>query len=61
MVCANVTVVPDSMVECEEDFTVELTLDTIKDSLFRGNNLTRVTLMDSDSMLQILYFAVVKK
>ncbi len=50
MVCTNVTVVPDMMVECEEDFTVELTLDTDKDSLSLGDSSTLVTLVDSDGM-----------
>ncbi len=51
MVCANVTVFPDGLVECEEDFTVTLTLNTIEDNLFLGNNSTDVTLMDSDGMI----------
>ncbi len=50
MVCANVTVVSDDMVECEEEFSVELTLDTIKDSLSLGNNSTLIALVDSDCM-----------
>ncbi len=44
------TVVPDMMVECEEDFTVELTLDTNKDSLSLGDSSTLITLVDSDGM-----------
>ncbi len=50
MVCVNVTVVPDLMVECVEDFTAVLTLDSIKDNLLLGNNSTTVTLTDSDGM-----------
>ncbi len=50
MVCANVNVSFDGMVECEEEFNVGLTLDTIKDSLSLGNNSTLVTLVDSDGM-----------
>ena len=48
-VCANITVASDLLVECEEVFTVELTLDTTKDNLNVGNNSTFVTLMDSES------------
>ena len=49
MVCANVTLSMDGLVECEESFTVELTLDTVKDSLSLGaNSTTVVTLRDSD-------------
>ncbi len=54
MMCANVTLFPDSMVECEEEFTVELNLDTIKDSLSLGDNATLVTLMDSEGMFSEL-------
>ncbi len=50
VVCANVTVISDGMVECEEEFSVELTLDMIKDSLSLGNNSTLITLVDSDGM-----------
>ena len=48
MACANVTVTIDSLVECEEDFTVKLMLDTIKDNLNLGNNSTHAILGDSD-------------
>ena len=51
MVCANVTLLQDSMVECVEEFTVELMLDTNKDSLSLENNSTLITLLDSDCML----------
>ena len=50
--CANVTLVADSMVECQEEFTVELTLDTVKGSLSLGNSQTAVTLMDDDGTIQ---------
>ncbi len=46
--CVNITVISDQLVECEEDFTAVLTLDTIEDNLFLGNNSTTVTLTDSD-------------
>ena len=50
MVCANVSLSMDGLIECEENFTVELTLDTVKDSLSLGvNTITVVTLQDSDS------------
>ena len=49
MVCANVSLSMDGLIECEENFTVELTLDTVKDSLSLGaNTVTVVTLQDSD-------------
>lgn len=49
VVCANVTVIRDNMVECEEEFSLLLTLETatIK-SLSLGNNTTSVVLRDSD-------------
>ena len=51
LVCANITVLSDNMVESEEDFTVRLSLLTIGKNLFIGNNATAVTLTDSDSKL----------
>ena len=48
MVCVNVTVLEDMMVEREGNFTVELTLNTVGESLDLGNSLTRVILVDSD-------------
>ena len=49
VVCANVSLSMDSLIECEENFTVELTLETIKDCLSLGENTTTiVTLQDSD-------------
>ena len=47
-VCVNVTLLSDGLVECEEDFTVVLTLDTDGDSVSLGNSSTVVTLLDSD-------------
>ena len=47
-VCINITVLFDGLVECEEDFTVVLTLDTVGDNIFLGKNSTAVTLLDSD-------------
>lgn len=49
-ICANVTVIPDNMVECDEDFSLELTLLTAKDGLSLGNDATSVVLLDSDGM-----------
>ena len=46
--CVNVTVIPDDLVECQEEFFVQLTLNTIKDSLTLGNDTTLVSLVDSD-------------
>ena len=48
MMCVNVTVFFDGLVECEEDFTLELALNTDGDSIGLGNNSTEVTLIDSD-------------
>ena len=49
MVCANVSLSMDGLIECEENFTVELALETVKDSLSLGVSTTTViTLQDSD-------------
>ena len=48
MICANVSLLSDDLVECVEDFTIVLTLDTTKDTLSVLNNSTVVTLLDSD-------------
>ena len=49
IVCANVSLSMDGLIECEENFTVELTLETVKGSLSLGENTTTVvTLQDSD-------------
>ncbi len=52
-VCANVTVVSDGMVECEEEFTVELTFVSSKDNLNLENFSTVVTLVDSDGIIKM--------
>ncbi len=49
--CTNVAVVSDGLVECEEEFTVELSLVTDKQNLDLGNNSTAITLVDSDGMV----------
>lgn len=48
--CANVTALPDNLVEHEEEFSVDLILDTFKDNLILGNSSTFVVLKDSDGM-----------
>lgn len=48
MVCVNVSVLEDLMVESEGNFTVELTLNTNEDSLSLGNSQTQIILLDSD-------------
>ena len=50
MECVNMTVNRDGLVESEEEFTVELMFDSSKGCLNLGNNVTVVTLLDSDSM-----------
>ena len=52
-VCTNVTILLDDIVECEEYFTVELSLNTIGGGISLGNNLTAVTVMDSDGRLTL--------
>ena len=54
MMCVNVTVFIDGLVECEEDFTLELDLNTDGDSIRLGNNYTGITLLDSDGKCTIL-------
>ena len=57
MVCTNVSFSIDGLIECEENITVELTLDTVKDSLSLGENTTTVvTLQDSDGKCLKHYF-----
>lgn len=48
--CVSVTVNRDNTVEYDEEFIVELTLDSRKECLSLENNVTVVTLVDSDSM-----------
>ena len=49
MICANMSLSMDGLIECEENFMVELTLETVKDSLGLGRTtITVVTLQDSD-------------
>ncbi len=48
MMCVNVTVVADAMVEGEMNFIVGLTLVTVGESISVGNNSTLVILVDSD-------------
>ena len=53
--CAAITLRDDSLVECDEDFTVELALVTLnKASLsIDSTDSTTVTITDSDSMLSL--------
>ena len=52
MVCTNVTLASDELVECEEEFSLVLTLSTEGDNLFLGNSVTAITLLDSDGKTQ---------
>ncbi len=54
MMCVNVTVVADAMVERVMNFTVDLTLETIKENLNVGISSTLVILVDSDGIQQYL-------
>ncbi len=46
--CINVTVLPDEFVEGEEDFTLELILNSVGNSLSIGNNSTAIAIIDSN-------------
>ena len=47
--CVNISLSNDLMVECDENFTVSLTLVSSKRNLFLGQDSTSVTIEDSDS------------
>jgi hypothetical protein len=49
-VCTPLTAFVDELVECEEDFSVLLALETPCSSLSLGNTVTAVTLVDGDGM-----------
>ena len=49
--CANIDLMEDELVECEEDFTVSLGLVTSKPTLSLGMNVTTVIIEDSDCTL----------
>lgn len=49
--CASVSVNSDNLVELEEDFTITLSLVTLGAIFTLGNNVSAVTLIDSDGML----------
>jgi hypothetical protein len=53
-VCSPITVVPDDLVECEESFTVALTLVTSGASISLGNRIGTVTLLDSDGTCSLI-------
>ena len=57
-VCANVTLTSDMLVECDEEFTVHLSLNSSKENLHLANNYTTVTIQDSDCKLYKLRFHV---
>ena len=46
--CINVTIIDDSLVESNETFTVTMT--TSNSVVELGNNLTTITITDTDSM-----------
>ena len=47
--CVNISLSSDLMVECDENFTVSIFLDSSKNNLFLGQDSTTVTIEDSDS------------
>lgn len=47
-VCTTLSAIPDDVVEGDEEFTVILSLTTTGPSLSIGNNVTTVTIVDSD-------------
>lgn len=49
-ICANLTVVADNLVECEENFTVTLDLMTSNEILRVGNAITVVAITDIDGI-----------
>ena len=55
VMCANVTLLSDMTVECEEEFTVHLSLNSSKENLHLANNYTTVTIEDSDCKLRKFY------
>ncbi len=55
MMCVNVIVLADAMVERVMNFTVELSLETVGESLSVGNNSTLIILVDSDGNQQFFY------
>lgn len=54
--CAYINATADDLVECEEEFMVVLAQLTHGESINLGNNITAVTLIDGDGMLQTFLF-----
>jgi hypothetical protein len=50
MVCSSIAILQDNATELDEDFFISLGLVAIEESLSLGNNVTNVTLIDSDGM-----------
>jgi hypothetical protein len=48
LMCPSIAIVPDTVIEDEEDFSVTLSLVTTGASLSLGNNVTAVTHIDDD-------------
>lgn len=48
MRCLNVTINEDDFVECDEDFTVELSLVTIGAAIALDNSTTVINILDDD-------------
>lgn len=55
-ICANLTVVADSLVECEENFTITLDLMTSNEILRVGNAVTIVTITDIDGKIALFIY-----
>ena len=51
MVCVMVPILEDSLVECEEQFTVRLSLVTEADEVSIGQATTEVTIADNDGIV----------
>ena len=47
--CITVPILNDSLVECNEEFLVSLTVVSMRDTVLMGNTVTRVTIVDSSS------------
>lgn len=49
--CISVPVAVDSLVECDEQFSIVLGVLTTGTSISTGNNVTAVTLVDSEGII----------
>lgn len=52
-ICSSVAILSDNVTELEENFSIALNLVTAGESLSVGNNVTLVTLTDSDGMYKL--------